>query len=301
MTIAPTTAPWCACIEAGGTKIIAALVRGPSDVIERMRFDTISPEVTVSALSRWLADMQNRYDVAALGIASFGPIELDAAAPNWGYITNTVKPGWANSNFAARLRDESGLPTGLNTDVIGAALAEARWGASRGQKVSVYVTVGTGIGGGILVDGKPLIGLTHSEMGHIHLPRHKLDREFPGICTVHGDCAEGLACGPAIMARWGATLSDLPPEHEAHDIIAFYLAHVAMTCQAMMEPGRIIFGGGVLATPGLIERIRVSAEELGYGYFRGKADDVITLPKLGDSAGLLGAFVLAQDELAAKT
>lgn len=294
-----TTSPWFACIEAGGTKFITGLARGPGDVIERMRFDTISPDVTLGAVSEWLAEMQSRYNVAALGIASFGPIELDPASPNWGYITNTVKPGWANSSFAQRLRDATGLPTGLNTDVNGSALSEARWGAGRGQKICAYITDGTGIGGGILVDGQPLIGLTHPEMGHIHVPRHPKDPDFPGVCLVHGDCVEGLASGPAIMKRWGASLSDLPADHEAHEIIAFYLAHIAMTFQAIMEPGRIIFGGGVLNTLGLINRIQDMAVELGYGYFRGKAHDVITLPELGNSAGLLGALILAEDALAA--
>lgn len=287
------------CVEAGGTKFVVGIVAAPDDIRETARFETISPAETIGATIAWLRDARDRHGaLAAIGIASFGPLELDRDAPNWGHITATTKPGWSNADFAGLVARELGLPVSFDTDVNGAALAEAQWGAGRGQKVSVYVTVGTGIGGGAIVDGKPLQGLTHPEMGHIRPQRHPDDLGFPGICPFHGDCLEGLASGPAIKARWGASLSELPSAHPAHEIIAYYLAQLVVTLQSIMEPGRIILGGGVMGTTGLIERVRASASVLGQGYFRGDPGDIIVPPALGDRAGLLGALALAQDIIA---
>ena len=292
--------PLYGCIEAGGTKFVVGIVATPDDIREIVRFNTISPAETIGATIAWLREAQIRHGaLSAIGVASFGPVELDRAAPNWGYITATTKPGWSNSDFGARVGRELELPVGFDTDVNGAALAEARWGAGQGQKVSVYVTVGTGIGGGAIIDGRSLRGLTHPEMGHIRPPRHPDDLDFAGICPFHGDCFEGLASGPAIQARWGTSLSDLPPNHVGHAIIAWYLAQLVVTLQSVMEPGRIIFGGGVMATPELIERVRETAGQLGKGYFRGNPRDIIVLPALGDRAGLLGGLALAQDALVA--
>lgn len=284
------------CIEAGGTKFVVGIVAAPDDIREITRFDTISPAETIGAATAWLRDAQIRHgSLTAVGIASFGPLELDRAAANWGHITATTKPGWSNCDFGQLIERELGLPVGFDTDVNGAALAEARWGAGQGQKISVYVTVGTGIGGGAIVEGRSLNGLTHPEMGHIRPLRHVLDSDFAGICPFHGDCLEGLASGPAVKARWGASLSELPSDHEGHAIIAWYLAQLATTLQSIMEPGRIILGGGVMATPGLIEHVRSIARQLGNGYFRGDAEDVIVPPVLGDSAGILGGLALALD------
>lgn len=290
--------PLYGCIEAGGTKFVVGVVAAPDDIRETARFETISPADTICAVTAWLREAQARHGAfSAVGIASFGPLELDRAAPNWGNIIATTKPGWSNSDFGGLVGRELNLPVGFDTDVNGAALAEARWGAGHGQKVSVYLTVGTGVGGGAIVDGRPLRGLTHPEMGHIRTPRHPNDLEFAGICPFHGDCIEGLASGPAIKQRWGTSLSDLPADHEGHAIISWYLAQLVVTLQSIMEPGRIIFGGGVMATSGLIERVRKTAVQLGNGYFRGNAGDIIVPPALGDRAGLLGALALAQDTL----
>ena len=287
------------CIEAGGTKFVVGIVAAPDDIRETIRFDTMMPGETIGATIDWLKAAQEQHGpMSAVGIASFGPLELDRAARDWGCITTTTKPGWSNSDFGGRIERELGLPVGFNTDVNGAALAEARWGAGQGQKICVYVTVGTGIGGGAIVDGKPLHGLSHPEMGHIRPPRHPDDIVFAGICPFHGDCLEGLASGPAIKVRWGASLSELAPDHPAHDIIAFYLAEMVLTLQSIMEPGRIILGGGVTATPGLLAKVRLSAQALGKGYFRGLADDIIVPPGLGENAGLLGGLALAQDMFA---
>ena len=287
------------CIEAGGTKFVAGIVAAHDDIRETVRFDTISPAETIAATVKWLLDAQTRHGaLSAIGIASFGPLELDRGAENWGYITGTTKPGWSNCDFGALLERDLGLPVGFDTDVNGAALAEARWGAARDQKISVYVTVGTGIGGGAIVDGKPLHGLTHPEMGHIRPQRHPSDTSFPGICPFHGDCLEGLASGPAIKARWGVSLSELPTDHEGHEIVAWYLAQLVVTLQSIMEPGRIILGGGVMDSPGLIENVRRTAARLGKGYFKGNAEEIIVRPALGDRSGLLGGLALAQDAIA---
>jgi fructokinase len=265
-------------------------------VRETARFDTSTPEETIAATIAWLRDAELRHGaLSAIGIASFGPLELDRKAANWGYITATTKAGWSNSDFGARVARALGVPVGFDTDVNGAALAESRWGAGLGHPACVYITVGTGIGGGAIIDGKPLQGLSHPEMGHIRPRRHPDDLKFVGICPFHGDCLEGLASGPAIKARWGASLSELPAEHPAHDVIASYLAQLVVTLQSIMEPGRVILGGGVLATPHLLDRVRTQAKELGKGYFRAQADDIIVTPKLQEKAGLLGGLALAQD------
>jgi fructokinase len=287
------------CIEAGGTKFVVGIVAAPDDVQETTRFDTAESHETIDNVIAWLKTAQARHGaLAAIGIASFGPLELDRAAANWGHITATTKPGWSNTDFGARVGRELGLPVGFDTDVNGAALAESRWGAGRGRPASVYVTIGTGIGGGVIIDGMPLQGLSHPEMGHIRPPRHPDDTAFVGTCPFHGDCLEGLASGPAIKARWGASLSDLPAGHPAHDIIAWYLAQLVVTLQSVIEPGCIILGGGVTATPGLIARVREKATDLGMGYFRGHASEIIVPPALGEMAGLLGALALAQDATA---
>jgi fructokinase len=275
------------------------IVTGSGDIEALKRIDTSTPEETIGAALEWMLNKSSKVGgLAALGIASFGPISLDRASPDYGFITRTTKSGWSHTSFAPVFADAFGVPVGFNTDVNGAALAEHRWGAARGTTLSVYVTIGTGIGGGTIVDGCILQGLSHPEMGHIRLPRHPLDTEFQGVCPFHDDCLEGLASGPAIKARWGSSLSEIPDTHPAHEIIAWYLAQMVFTLQAIMEPARIILGGGVMETPGLINRIQRAAELLGGGYFRGRVDQVIVRPALGDKAGLLGALALAQDALA---
>jgi fructokinase len=292
------TPPLFGCVEAGGTKFIAGIIGGPDDIRETARFDTTTPDATIGATLEWLRGAEDRHGpLTAIGIASFGPIELDRKATNWGYITATTKPGWNDTDFAAYIARELVMRVGFDTDVNGAALAEARWGAARDQKVSVYITVGTGIGGGAIIDGRILQGLSHPEMGHIRPQRHPDDLGFAGVCPFHSDCMEGLASGPAIKARWGMSLSELPADHPAHAIIAWYLAQMVVTLQSIMEPGRIILGGGVMGTPGLIERVCDVAGQLGSAYFRGRPNDIVVAPGLGDRAGLLGALALAQDVL----
>jgi fructokinase len=292
-------APLYGCVEAGGTKFMVGIATGPDDVREIIRIGTEMPDATIAATIDWLQQAAKKHGaLASIGIASFGPAELDRTAANWGYITTTPKAGWSQTDFAARIQKALGVPVGFDTDVNGVALAESRWGASQGQRLSVYITVGTGIGGGVILNGVPLHGLSHPEMGHMRPQRHPDDLAFKGVCPFHGDCLEGLASGPAIKARWGASLSELPHDHPAHDVIAWYLAQLAINVQAMMEPGRIVLGGGVMATTGLIERVRAITTQLGANYFRGKANDIITAPGLGNRAGLLGGLALAMDAAA---
>lgn len=290
--------PLFGCIEAGGTKFVVGIARGRDDVLETSRFATISPQETIAAAIDWLKSAaQVHGPLTSVGIASFGPLELDRNAANWGYITSTTKPGWSDADFAPNVGRALNVPVGFDTDVNGAALAEARWGVSQNQAISVYVTLGTGIGGGVIVNGKPLHGLSHPEMGHIRLARHPDDVAFAGTCPFHGDCLEGLASGPAIMARWGCSLSDLPADHPGRSIIAFYIAQMVVTLQSMMEPGRIILGGGVTGTPGLLDLVRAESKRLGSGYFRGDPTDIIVSPGLGDRSGLLGGMALAMDAM----
>jgi fructokinase len=278
-------------VEAGGTKFVLGVATDKDTIEATTRIETTTPQETIGAMLDWF---RGQSELAAIGVASFGPLELDRASPNWGHITKTTKPHWSGTDIAGPLQRALGCPVAINTDVNGAALAEYLWGAGQGQKVSLYFTVGTGIGGGAIVDGRILQGLSHPEMGHIRLPRHAHDLGFAGICSFHQECLEGLASGPAIQARWGASLSHLPSDHVAHEVIAYYLAQTVVTMQSIFEPGRIIFGGGVMATPGLIERVRQQAVALGGGYFRGNPEEIVALPGLGDKAGLLGALALAQ-------
>lgn len=289
---APSDAPLYGLIEAGGTKFILGIARGPHEVIAQHRIATTQPDETLTAAIDWLRCAAPA-GLTAVGISSFGPLDLDRASPRWGHVRPTPKPGWSDADLVGPFARAFGCPVAIDTDVNGAALAESRWGAGRDQRVTIYLTIGTGVGGGAVIDGQLLHGLSHPEMGHFRVPRHPDDRDFAGHCRFHGDCLEGLACGPAIIARWGASLSALGADHRGHDIIAWYLAQAVQTLQAIFEPGRIIFGGGVMATPGLLDRVRAQARALGSDYFVGDPAALVVAPGLGDRAGLLGALALA--------
>lgn len=277
-------------VEAGGTKFVLGIASGKDDVHETLRIPTTTPEETIGAMVDWLSA---RGPLAAVGVASFGPIDLDPTSARYGHITETPKPHWSGTDLVGPLKAGLKCAVGVDTDVNAAALAEYLWGAAQGHRTSLYFTIGTGVGGGAVIDGRTLRGLSHPEMGHIRLSRHPNDLGFAGACPFHGDCLEGLASGPAIIARWGKSLSDLPTDHEAHEIIAYYLAQLIVSMQAVFEPGRISLGGGVMGTAGLIDRVQELAERLGAGYFKSCAKDIVTLPGLGDRSGLLGALALA--------
>ncbi|MFN5084592.1 MAG: ROK family protein [Novosphingobium sp.] len=283
-------------VEAGGTKFVLGVARGPDEIVATTRIATTTPAETIPAMCDWLA---GHGPLAAVGVATFGPVEVDRCAPLWGHILATPKAGWSNTDLVGPLVARLGCPVGLDTDVTAAAHAEYRWGAGPGQPAVLYFTIGPGIGGGAVIGGNPLAGVSHPEMGHMRPLLHPADvaSGFAGVCPFHGTCLEGLASGPAVLARYGLSLSDLPQDHEGHAVIASYIAHAVVTAQAMFEPGRIVLGGGVMATPGLIERVRAEAETLGNGYFRGKASEIVVLPGLGDRSGLLGALALAEAAL----
>ncbi len=283
-------------VEAGGTKFVLGVAHGPEEILATTRIPTTTPDETIRAMCDWLA---GHGPLAAVGIATFGPVEVDRTSPQWGHILATPKAGWSNTDLVGPLVQQLGCPVGLDTDVTAAALAEYRWGAGQGQPSVLYFTIGTGVGGGAVIGGKPLAGISHPEMGHIRLPLHPTDAaaNFGGVCPFHGTCLEGLASGPAVKARYGVSLSELSADHIGHEVIAWYIAQAVVTAQAMFEPGRIVLGGGVMGTPGLIDRVRQEAERLGNGYFRGKATEIVTLPGLGDRSGLLGALALAEAAL----
>lgn len=281
--------PIYGCVEAGGTKIVLGVARGPDAVIASERIPTTTPGETFGRMRDWFAG----HSLRAFGIGSFGPVILDRADPAWGHIAETPKPGWSGADIAGALAG-FGLPIGFDTDVNAAAIAEARWGAGQGASNLVYLTIGTGIGGGAMIGGRPVHGARHPEMGHVRVSRHPDDTGFPGTCPFHRDCAEGLANGPAIIARWGASLSELPADHAAHGIVAYYLAQLVQNIVAIVSPQVVVMGGGVMGTPGLIDRVRADYAMLAGGYF-GEPADLIRAPGLGDRSGLLGALALAMD------
>lgn len=281
-------------VEAGGTKFVLAIGTSHNEILAQTQIPTTTPQET---LQRTIAWFEAQDPVSALGIASFGPADIDPASPKWGYITNTPKPGWSQTNFAALTSDALRCPVGFDTDVNGAAIGEYLHGAARGCDVAIYVTVGTGIGGGAIIGGQTVKGARHPEMGHVMMRRHIQDIDFPGICPVHGDCLEGLASGPAIKERWGVSLSELEPDHLAHVIISDYLAQLCQNLIALYSPQRIILGGGVMQTCGLLDRIRVSAAARAGSYFGVDAGKIIVSPGLGRQSGIAGAFDLAKRQL----
>ena len=277
-------------IEAGGTKFVLATGPAPGTITARHSIPTRTPAETLAEAAAWF-DAQG--PLGALGIGSFGPVDLDPASALWGHITNTPKPGWADCDIAGYFIDRLGVPVGFDTDVNAAALAEYALAEGEGCRSLAYLTIGTGIGGGLVLDGRPVHGIAHPEMGHIHPRRHPQDTDFAGICPHHGDCLEGLACGPAIAARWGASLSQLPADHSGHAIIADYVAQACHTLFAMLAAERVVIGGGVAKTAGLVERIAARTAELGAGYLPGGPRHRVTRPALGDDAGITGAMMLA--------
>ncbi len=284
--------PLFAGIEAGGTKFVLAVGHSPGEIIARHVIPTTQPNETFDTAANWFSEQG---EIAAIGIASFGPVKLDRNSKIWGYIAKTPKEGWSGKDFAGYFASRLNVPVGFDTDVNGAALAEYHFGAGQGKGDLAYITVGTGIGGGLIIDGKSVHGVAHPEMGHILPRRHPTDQEFEGICQHHGDCLEGLASGPAIQARWGKTLSELPYDHEAHEIIAFYLGQLCHNLLATTATETIVLGGGVMQTMGLRARVVGRTADLGAGYLPGKHTSKILVPALGQDSGIVGALKLAVD------
>jgi fructokinase len=286
-------------IEAGGTKFVCAVGSGPDDVRAEVRFATGAPEETISQAIAFFRQQQQDEPLTAIGVAAFGPLDPDPRSPTFGYITTTPKPGWAQTNVVGPLRQVLGLPVGFDTDVNGAALGEQRWGAAQGLDTFVYLTVGTGLGGGGMVNGKLIHGMMHPEMGHMIVP-HNWDADpYPGYCPYHGDCWEGLAAGPALEGRWQKRAEFLPPDHPAWELEAHYLALGLVNIICTLSPQRIILGGGVMEQRQLFPHIHNQVYTMLNGYIQTRQileemDRYIVPPGLGNRAGVLGALALAQ-------
>ena len=282
-------------IEAGGTKFVCGIGSGPED-LHRISFCTTSAEETIGKAIEFL---RSHSPLQAIGIASFGPVDLNDSSPTFGFITSTPKPGWQNVDIVGEIRRALNVPVAFDTDVNGAALAESRWGAAKDLSNLVYITVGTGIGGGALVGGRLVHGLVHPEMGHILVPHDRSRDPFTGCCPFHGDCWEGLASGTAMAARWGVPASALPREHPAWELQAEYLASGLVSIICTLSPQRLIVGGGVMHNDELIVSTRQGVKRRLNGYVRSPViladiDSYIVKPALGDDTGVLGAIALAQ-------
>lgn len=286
--------PMLAGVELGGTKCVCILARGPHDVADRVELPTADPGQTLAAIRVVL----DRWTFAALGVGGFGPLDLAPASPGYGSIVNTPKPGWAG----ASLLGLSDGPVAIDTDVNGAALAEGLWGGARNLGSWAYITVGTGVGVGSVVAGRPVRGLGHSEAGHIRVPRYA--DEWAGVCPFHGDCVEGLASGPAIEARAGMPGRDIPSDHAAWGHAADALAALCHALAFTTLPERILIGGGVaVGQPQLLPLIRERLKTSLGGYSTGPAiarqiETYLALPALGAMAGPLGTIALARQALA---
>ncbi|MBN1316832.1 MAG: ROK family protein [Anaerolineales bacterium] len=289
-------------IEAGGTKFVCAIGSGPKDIRAKVHFPTTSPDETINKAIDFFKEHSKGEGISAVGIASFGPVDLDPGSSTYGYITSTPKPGWANIDLVGRIKNSLNIPVGFDTDVNGAALGEGRWGAAQGLDTFIYMTVGTGLGGGGMLGGRPIHGLIHPEMGHILVPHDREHDPFPGICPFHCDCLEGLASGPSLEQRWGKPAASLPPDHPAWFLEAHYLALGLVNFISTLSPQRIIMGGGVMKQAHLFPLIRLKVKRLLNGYIQAPEimddnDRYITPPALGNQAGVLGAFVLAEEAL----
>jgi fructokinase len=277
-------------IEAGGTKWVCAIGDGPDDLHDLATIPTTTPAETLDAATSFF---RRNGKIAGIGVGSFGPVDLER-----GSITTTPKAGWANTDVVGALSAALDVPVAFDTDVNAAALGEQRWGAAAGLETFSYITVGTGIGGGGMANGRLMHGLLHPEFGHIRIPHDRAQDPFAGVCPYHGDCFEGLASGSAIGARWGKDPKDIAGD-EAWELEAGYLALGLLNVIAVLSPQRIIVGGGVMKEPSLLPRVRRSVVELAAGYFdvaelSDGIDEYIVPPALGDRAGVVGALELAR-------
>jgi fructokinase len=270
---------------------------GPDD-LQLTTVPTTSPQATIDQIIAFFRDQAGR-ELSAVGVGAFGPIDLHPESPTFGFITSTPKVGWQQYDLAWTLYRALQVPIGFDTDVNAAAAGEARWGAGRGFPNFLYLTVGTGIGGGALVNGEVIHGLLHPEMGHIRIPHDLGADPFPGSCPYHKDCLEGLASGPAMQARWGKRAQELPADHPAWALEAHYLALGLATWVCTVSPERILLGGGVMQQASLFPLIRQELLRLLNGYIDAKPllneiDSYVAPPELGSRAGVLGAMVLAE-------
>lgn len=283
-------------LEAGGTKMVCALGDENGTILEQTSIPTTTPEETLSAIIDWFRDKE----IASLGVACFGPVDLRRNSPTYGYITTTPKPGWANVDIVGILKRALGVPVGFDTDVNGSLLGEVTYGQARGLTDAVYITIGTGVGAGILSGGHLVHGMLHPEFGHIPLTKHPEDH-YEGHCPYHGTCFEGMAAGPAIEARWGQKAITLKDDPKVWDIEAHYIAEACTTLIMTLSPQIIILGGGVMHQEQLFPLIREKVKSMVNGYIRtdelADLDHYIVPASLNDDQGIMGAIKLAIDEL----
>ena len=282
-------------LEAGGTKMVCAIGDEQGNILERISIPTLAPETTMPAI----LDFFKNKNISALGIGCFGPVDLDKKSPTYGYITTTPKLAWRNYDIVGVCEKELGVPVGFDTDVNGSALGEATWGCTKELDNSIYITVGTGIGVGVIIDKKPYHGMLHPEGGHIFLARHPQDPMERGVCPYHELCLEGLASGPSIQARWGKPGVELADRKEVWELEAYYLAQAICSYIMILSPERIIVGGGVAHQEQMMPLIRKEVLRQMGGYIAAKGmqdlDNYIVLPSLNDNQGILGALKLAMD------
>jgi len=279
-------------LEAGGTKMVCAIGNENGEIYKRLSISTETPEITMPKL----IDFFQSEGIEALGIGSFGPVDLNRKSPTYGSITSTPKLAWRGYNIVQAFQDALQIPIGFDTDVNGAALGEATWGAAKDCEVSIYITIGTGVGLGICVNGKPLHGLIHSEGGHILVNRHKEDH-YGGNCPYHSNCIEGLAAGPAIEKRWGKKGHELAEKAEVWEMEAYYIAQAVTNFILTLSPNKVILWGGVMHQPQLFPMIRQYVIENLNGYLDSEdiikgIDQYIIPPALGDNPGIMGALRL---------
>jgi fructokinase len=280
-------------IEAGGSKWECAVGTSPDDLRATATIPTATPEETIAGV---VAFFEREGPVEAIGIGCFGPVDQSPSSPTWGYITTTPKPGWAHTDVGQEINRRLSVPVAFDTDVNTAALGEYRWGAARGLDTFCYITVGTGIGGGAMVDGRLVHGLVHPEFGHMRIPHDRELDPFEGICPYHGDCWEGLASGRAIEARWGRTAAELDGDKAVWELQAQYLALGLVSVTCVLSPERIVLGGGVMTQSGLLPLVRRKISGLLNKYLArvDEVEDYVAQPALGSRAGVLGAIALAQ-------
>lgn len=293
--------PLIGAVEAGGTKIVCAVGTGPGDLQDEVRFATTTPAETLDRVIGYFTAWQHTHSrsIAAIGYGTFGPCDPDPNSPTYGWVTKTPKPGWTDTDVVGPLRRAFDVPIGFDTDVNGAALGEHNWGSAQDVDTFAYLTVGTGVGGGIVVNGRILHGLIHPEVGHIAMRRDPSVDSYSGHCPFHGDCLEGLAAGPAIGQRWGVPATGLGSEHPAWDLEAGYLAEACRNLICTVSPQRIVLGGGVMEQLQLFPLIRAKTAQLLNGYVQApeiteRMDEFIVPPGLGNLAGVCGCIALGQ-------
>lgn len=286
-------------LEAGGTKMVLSVGNENNELLEQQSIPTEAPEKTIPAMIDWFRDK----GIVSLGIGSFGPVDLNPASETYGWITKTPKPGWSMKPLLPPMRDALAVPAAIDTDVNAAALAEWKLGAAKGLNSCMYVTVGTGIGAGLVIEGNMVHGLVHPELGHMLLRPEAGDPAPDGFCPYHKGCLEGLASGPAIEKRWGRKAYELPEDHEAWELEADYLAQMCVNAICAFSPEKIILGGGVMQQKHLFPLIRARTQRLLNGYVQHPAildhiETYITEPGLGTKSGATGALLLAREAYA---